>query len=174
MLKQFISIFLFTLVGFLSAQSTNRIPKDTMPQNDSFRTIQWMADSFARAIMKKKPAAMLSLFPQFGTYSRYHRKMAPEINMANRASKYVYFKSRLVRKQKKLRKQMKKEGLSFSRAQIQKVEVDSGMTKDSIFFCKVRVYYKKRKNKFLVECHGIRINDQWFLLDGFLFDRRDI
>lgn len=175
MMRRFIATLILLFVGIgLFAQNNSRVPKDTMPQNDSFRTIQWMADSFAHAITKKKPTAMLSLFPKFGTYLRYHRKMVPEMNMANRSSKYVFFKSRLVRKQKKLRKGMKKEGLSFSKAEIQKVEVDSGMTKDSVEFCKVRVYYKKKRNKFLVECHGIKINGQWFLLDGFLFDRREI
>lgn len=160
------------MVLSLNAQ-TNRVPSDTIPQNDSFRTINWMADSFAKAIMKKKPTAMLSLFPKFGTFLRYHRTLVPEMNMANRATKYVSFKGRLIRKHTKLRKQMKKEGVSFSKAEIQKVKVDSSMTKDSIEFCKVRVYYKKKRYKFLIECHGIKINDQWFLLDGFLFDRRD-
>ena len=163
---------MFGFSGIVWSQ-TNRIPKDTMPQNDSFRTIQWMADSFAIAITKKKPNAILSLFPRFGTFLRYHRTLLPEMNMPNRATKYLAFKSSLVRKQKRMRKDMKIASLSFSRAVVQKVKVDSSMTKDSIVFCKVRVYYKKRKTKFLVECHGIKINNQWFLLDGFLFDRRD-
>ena len=168
-------VLLFLLISQPSfAQNKNKQPElDTLAQNDSFRTLNWLADTFSKAVMQRKSNEIVALLPNYGTYLKYSRQIAPGLSNGTRSARYIYFKGRFAKKHKKLRKQMSKEGLSFTKAEIQKVKADSATNADSIAFCKLRVYYKRRKHKFFVECHGIKINNQWFLLDGFSFERRD-
>ena len=166
-------LFLMSATDISAQKKKNEVDLDTIVQQDSFRNINWMTDSFSIAIMQRKPAALLSLLPKYGIYLKYSKQVAPGLSNGTRSARYIYFRSRISKKHKKLRKKMKKEGLSFTKSEIQQLEVDSATNQDSITYCKIRVYYKRRKNKFFVECHGIKINNQWFLLDGFFFDRRD-
>lgn len=179
MFNKLIYIFICSFLCFVfpqsvKAQKNKKQELDTTVQTDGFRTINWLADSFSKAITEKKSNGLLSLFPQFGTFLRYSNKIAPNISSATSSTRYIFYKSKLIKRHKKLRKQMKREGLSFNKAEVQLVKADSGMTKDSISFCKIRVHYKRRKTKYLVECYGIKINDQWFLLDGFTLARTDV
>jgi len=166
--------FFFITTQAVYGQNKNKqVELDTVAQNDSFRTLEWLVDTFSKAVMIKKSNEIVGLLPSYGTYLKYSRKIAPALSNGTRSARYIYFKSRIAKKHKKLRKRMSKDGLSFVKAEIQEVKADSGINEDSISYCKLRVYYKKRKNKFFVECHGIQINNQWFLLDGFSFERRD-
>ena len=173
--KSALLVFVLLLTSqVMFGQNKNKQPDlDTLVQNDSFRTLDWLADTFSKSVMLKKSNEIVGLLPSFGTYLKYSRKIAPSLSNGTRSARYIYFKSRFAKKHKKLRKQMSKEGLSFTKAVIQEIKADSGISEDSISFCKLRVYYKRKKHKFLVECHGIKINNQWFLLDGFTFERRD-
>ena len=179
MFNKLVSIFILSFLCLcctqsINAQSKKKVELDTTVQSDEFRTINWLGDSFSQAITEKKSNGLLSLFPQFGTFLRYSKKMSPDVSPATSSTRYIYYKSRIVKRHKKLRKQMKREGVSFSKAEVQLIKLDSGLTKDSISFCKIRVHYKKKKTKYLVECYGIKINNQWFLLDGFTLSRTDV
>ncbi len=174
-MKPFLKLLISCSIFFLSTNVgyCQKTQIDTTLQQDSFRTLDWMADSVSKAIMSKKQDGVVSLYPGAGIYLKYGRIVAPEIPFGSSISRYSYFKLRLAKNHKKLQKSLKKAGLSFNKVEFDRVEIDTGTNEQSIVFCKIRSYYKRNKARFFVETYGIMIDKQWFLIDGFNLERKE-
>lgn len=172
--------YIIVLFGFLAllpnsakAQKENPSTIDTTIQNDSFRTLQWVADSLSKAIVEKKANATLSLYPGAGIYIKYSRIVAPEIPTGTVVSRYTFYKIKLAKKHQRIKKDLKKAGLTLNKATLDRIEIDSGVSERKIVYCRVRVHFKREKKRFFIEANGIQINNQWFIIDGFNVERKE-
>jgi|GEM_PF-5569367 len=175
-------LYLIVLGGFFCLFSTNVNAQrqrdnpntiDTTLQNDSFRTLQWVADSLAKAIVEKRPNGVVSLYPGAGIYIKYSLIVAPDIPNGTVISRYTFYKLKLAKKHQRIKKDLKKAGLSLNKASLDRIEIDTGVSERKIVYCRIRVHFKRNKQRFFIEANGIQMNEQWFIIDGFNVEREE-
>jgi len=170
-------ILIFGFLNFIPnsvyAQRENPSTIDTTVQNDSFRTLQWVADSLAKAIVEKKSNAVLGLYPGAGIYIKYSQIVAPDIPNGTVVSRYTFYKLKLSKKHQRIKKDLKKAGLTLNKASLDRIDIDTGVSDRKIIYCRIRVHFKRNKQRFFIEANGIQINNQWFIIDGFNVEREE-
>ncbi len=164
----FILVFSSPFVAKSQAQK-----QDTTIQLDTFRTLQWLADSLAKSIPQKKADGLMHLYPSLGLFIKYSKKVAPELATPSVIGRYGFYRTQLLKKHQKMHKELKKMGYSFNKIEINEIKTDTGLAARNIAYCIIEINYIRNNKHFAISIDGINIENQWFLIDGFKIESLD-